>query len=112
MSPILCISDFELQCKLQKKFFSNHATKKRRRKLKVFCIYGTVALQSPIPTFLRLESYSSSASIIARTPNLFNMSGIYIYNLPSRDAALWVDANLTVAWCCGGGLCWETYFFC
>ena len=43
MSPILCISDFELQRKHLEKFKSNRATKNRRRKSKVFCMYGTVA---------------------------------------------------------------------
>ena len=51
MSPILVISDFELQYKLLEKFKSNRATKNRRRKWKVFSMYGTVALRSPIPTF-------------------------------------------------------------
>ena len=47
-----CISDFEIQSKHLKKFKSNRAVKNRRRKSKVFCMYGTVALRSPIPTFL------------------------------------------------------------
>ena len=34
---------------------SNRATKNRRRKSKVFFTYGTVALQSPIPTFMTGE---------------------------------------------------------
>ena len=51
MSPISCISDFEIQCKYLEKFKSNRGTKNRRRKSKVFCMYGTVALLSPIPTF-------------------------------------------------------------
>ena len=51
MCPILCMSDFELQRKHLEKFKSNRATKNRRRKSEVFCMYGTVALQSPIPTF-------------------------------------------------------------
>ena len=52
MSPILCISDyFELQNKHLEKFILNRATENRRRKSKVFCMYGTVALHSPIPTF-------------------------------------------------------------
>ena len=50
-SPILCFSDFELQCKHLKKFKSNRATKNHRRKSKgFFCMYGTVALLFPIPT--------------------------------------------------------------
>ena len=60
MSPILCILDFELQRKHLEKFKENRATKDRRRKSKVFCMYGTVALRSPI-NFLRPESYSSAA---------------------------------------------------
>ena len=52
LSPILCISDFELQCKHLEKFKSNCATKNRRRKSKVFCMYVTVDLRFPIPTFL------------------------------------------------------------
>ena len=31
--------------------YSYHATKNRHRKSKVFCMYGIVALRSPIPTF-------------------------------------------------------------
>ena len=51
MFPILCISDFELQRKRLEKSKSNRATKNCRRKSKVFCVYGTVALRYPIPTF-------------------------------------------------------------
>ena len=51
MSPILYVSDFEQQCKHLEKFKSNRATKNPRRKSKVFSMYGTVALRSPIPTF-------------------------------------------------------------
>ena len=51
MSPILCISDFELQYKHLEKFNSNRATKNRRCKSKFFCMYGTVALRSPIQIF-------------------------------------------------------------
>ena len=64
MSPILCISDFELQCKHLEKFKSHRATKNRPRKSSVFCMYETVALRSPIPNFLRPESYSSAAIFI------------------------------------------------
>ena len=46
-----CISDFEIQSKYLEKFKLNRATENRRRKSKVFCMYGTVALRSPIPTF-------------------------------------------------------------
>ena len=45
MSPISRISDFYIQCKYLEKFKSNRATKNRRRKSKVFCMYGTVALR-------------------------------------------------------------------
>ena len=60
MSPILCISDFELQSKHLEKFKSNRATKIRRRKSKVFCMYGTVALRSPTQLFKtgELQFYS------------------------------------------------------
>ena len=53
MSPIFCISDFEIQCKHLKKFRSNRATKKkRRRKSKgFFFMFGTEALWPIIPTF-------------------------------------------------------------
>ena len=47
----MSISDFELQRKRLEKFKSNRATKIRRRKSEVFCMYGTEALQSPLPTF-------------------------------------------------------------
>ena len=57
MSPILCISDFELQRKHLEKFKSNRATKNRRRKSKVNCSF-----QVPHPNFLRPESYSSAAT--------------------------------------------------
>ena len=63
MSPILCISDFELQCKHLEKFESNRATKNRRRKSKGFCMYETVAIRSPIANFLRPESFSSAATL-------------------------------------------------
>ena len=46
-----CKNDFELQCKHLEKFKSNRATKNRRRKSKVFCMYGTVTLRPPIQTF-------------------------------------------------------------
>ena len=36
--------------------------KKTLRKSKVFCMYETVALRPPIPTFLRPESYKSAAT--------------------------------------------------
>ena len=45
MSPVLCISDSELQRKVLEKYSSNLAIKNRRRKS-----YGTVALRFPIPT--------------------------------------------------------------
>ena len=66
MSPIFCISDFEIQCKHLKKFRSNRATKKkRRRKSEVFffCMFGTEALSVHHPDFLRPKSYSSAASV-------------------------------------------------
>ena len=65
MSPILCISDFELQRKHLEKFTSNRATKNRRQKWMVFCMYGTVAL--PNSKFLKPESYRSAAIHFART---------------------------------------------
>ena len=51
MSLMLCISDFQLQCKHLEKYKSNRAKKNRFRKSKVFCMYGTVALRSPLPNF-------------------------------------------------------------
>ena len=63
MSSILCISDFDIQCKHLKKFRSNRATKNRRRKLEFFfCMFGTV-LSVHHPDFLRTKSYSSAASV-------------------------------------------------
>ena len=47
MSPILCILDFELKCKLLEKFGSIHETKN----LLSFSTYGIVVLRSHIPTF-------------------------------------------------------------
>ena len=64
MSPILCISDFELQCKYLEKFNSNRATKNRRVFLHVWNCRSTVHH----PPFLRLESYRSAAKFLgART---------------------------------------------
>ena len=51
MSAVLCISYFELQFKHLEKFNSNRAKKNRRYKSKFFCMYGTVALWSPVATF-------------------------------------------------------------
>ena len=53
-------SDFELQCKLLKKLSSNSQTKNRHRKSKVFCMYGTVALRSPVQTFYDRRATCSS----------------------------------------------------
>ena len=61
---ILCISDFELQCKHLEKFKSYLVTKNRRRKSKVFCMYGTIALRSSrlfMTRELQICSYSKIA---------------------------------------------------
>ena len=72
MFHISCISDFEIQCKHLEKFKSNSATKNRRRKSKVFCMYGTVKLSGPPSQLLRSESYSSAANTkVAGEPSCF-----------------------------------------
>ena len=63
MSPILRISDFELQRKHLEKFKSNRATKNRHRKSKVL---GNCSSPIPHPNFLRPESYSSAATVLTK----------------------------------------------
>ena len=58
MSPIFCISDFELKCKILQKLSLIRGTKTRCRKSKVFKVHGTVAQRS-IHCFLP-ESYKSN----------------------------------------------------
>ena len=60
MSPILCISDFDLQCKHLEKFESNRGTKNRRRKFKVLCMYGNVAVRAPSQLFKTGELFRTS----------------------------------------------------
>ena len=54
-SPVIFISDYELQCQDLGTFSSN--CDKKSSPSKVFRMYGNVALRSVIPTFFRPESY-------------------------------------------------------
>ena len=61
MSPILCISDFEIQCKHSEKFRSNFAENNGHRKSKVFLHVLNCSSLFSHPDFFRLKCYRSAA---------------------------------------------------
>ena len=98
MYPILCISDFELQCKYLEKFKSNRATKNRRRKSKGFLHERNCCSPVPHTNFLRPESYNSAATYYMWRFHLGDLFKSERWSQPNLNDLLQQLQHLSV-WC-------------